>query len=256
MLPAETVELIQKTAVDAAGVEIKELPGESRRVLIAAAGSYTLHDIPAPLRLHKINTLEDLTKEAEDAATAAVGRVGPALWYEHAAVVLTYDYDDRRDRATLTLIESEQFKTLKALQTIRALNQAAFCRLLKHDLAGAIPDTLLPTIRRLTFTKNAGGNSDLQHGRDTMGRQVEAAVVGAIDIPEYLTAAVPIYANPGLTKRHEIRLSLEISTTTEEFILRPLPDACQNAVDAAQAWIGNALRDLAPESCSVINGRP
>jgi len=250
MLPKETLELIQKTAVGAAGVTVVEIPGDSRNVLLSGPDGYAKHELPPSDRNHTVASL--------DALIAAAKRYGQAgtLWHGTNSVVLLVDDGDRRDRVTLPLQQSEHFARIGALG--RPLDQRAIIRLLRVDLSGAVSPDLVTQFRKLDFKRRNDGSSVVNHGKESLGRAVEAEVMGVSELPERIFAAIQVYRTPGVEWSQQIALILDVNPTTEEFFLCPEPDALHRAVAEVQARIGESLVKAVGQEGgpSVFYGQP
>lgn len=237
MLNNDTLTNIQKTAVNAADAKIVKVD-DRRGYLVQGGTAQELSLLPSP-RTHTVGTLDDLAQ-----AAAKWGKKG-AIWHSPAGIVLVVDDDDRRDRVTLELQYHPHFETLRKLEEQASLDQRSLVRLLKHDLAGVVPDSLLPKIRGLDVSTAGKQGSDLQHGRERGTREFQAELIGAKDIPETFAARVRVYDLPGL-EYETISLSLDITLPPAlvSFIITPLPNQLHEAEHNAQRRIGAMLADL------------
>lgn len=164
------------------------------------------------------------------------------IYFDGSRLVLIHDIDSRRDRTVCDLIPSPQFSWLVngSKQTYR---QADFIRLLRIDLQGALPaaSNLLPLIRELKFNNNAAAQSNIQHGKESLGRQIEAAVHGIDAIPEEVTLSVPLWEN--FTCIVPIRCAVEILPHEQQFKLTPFPLELRKAVELGMGSIRNLMDD-------------
>lgn len=255
---AELFDRICSQAATAAGqakkLEMIDIPGDPRRKLVTFGSDKELLALPAPVRKHTVESLEDLVRLVKTCGS----QVQAVIWHSADAVVAILDDADRHDRITMDLHESEQ---MLALSSNMLFDQARLIRFLRVTLSGTGAERFVPVFRRLDFHRSNSAASSVKHGDESLGRSIEAKVQGTEEIPEELTLAVPVYANMGLRKAEPIRLAVEIDVSNERFALTPLADQMQMARQNAQLFVREKLNalveqeDLA-ERVSVVCGRP
>lgn len=168
-------------------------------------------------------------------------------------IVFVFDLDDRRDAATCPLRPSPQYLWLKG-ESSKPLTQSDLVRLLRITLKGCVTaDNLLPIVRQVKFDSSDGGVSTVEHGRQSMGRQVMAAVTGADIVPEETTLIVPVFENHGYAAR--IECAIEIDPATRTFKLTPYPLQVKAAMDGAMADLDELFSDV-DELPPVYRGKP
>lgn len=102
--------------------------------------------------------------------------------------------------------------------------------------------------RSLKFGSNGDGKAELVQGRETLGRRVEATVLGLGDepIPEDITLHIPVYDDLRMGKSHrvtfELRCSLETSVADQRFRVTPVAGAIQGVVAQADYMLLERLR--------------
>lgn len=248
----EALKFLTDLGAEAAASTIIDIPGDPRRVLLDRRDGSPAEfiTIPAGDRAHRVNTLDDLIH-----ATETWTEANRVIFHNHEKVVLVLDDDDRRDLVTLNLIQSEPFKTLCKLAEKLNRTQAEMVRLLKVDLYGCAEERILPIIRNIKFTQTSSGGGNLQHGRDTLGRQVDAAVAGVAEtIPEYFHCNAPIYMNPGCAAIQSCVISLDINTADSSFALKPMPDHLLQMIAGAQQDIHDRLIESLGDDVQIFNG--
>lgn len=232
------LKLIQDTAVKAAGATVVKVPGDDRIAYLVNDGKVTHLDLPPPNRNHQLLSVPALVALASEHAEGAV-------FHNDEKVVLVLDSGDRREFATVKLEKSSAFSRLQQMAAGdsggRAFTQPQLVRLLRHDLRNAGVDHVLASIRRVEFKRNGSGKGEVQHGRESMGRSVEAAVQGVGDIPEFFNATVPVYLTPGADFHKTVYCTLEIDSANERFVILPDADSLAAAINAAQADLQEAL---------------
>lgn len=241
--------LIAGLARQAAAVSLVTLPGDGRTVGVFnhATAELTYRPIePAP-RDHRVFSVESFT----DIAARVVGSmrgliVGPVAWHGHDAVVLVCDDADRRDRVTLALPPSEPFTWLGQLAKSPSMNQTTLIRVLRLKLGQ--PAELVSRFRKLDFSAGKTGASRVEHGKESLGREIQAVVQGIDELPDVLDVSVRITDVPGANKPETIRVGLEIDPQREEFFLAPMPGELEAAVDRMHAdlhaRLGNVLGEV------------
>lgn len=247
----EAIEYIRDLAAQSLTPRVVEIPGDKRKLLVASSDGVSEREIPAPLRNHQVATVEDLAALANRAS-------GASVWHDFTAVHLLWDDEDRRDRTKLPLEYSDEWNTVTKLQTQCKLDQKQLVRLLRVDLADCISlPSLITSLRKIKFRASTSGEGNVQHGNESLGRQVEAEVTG-IDstIPEQVTLQVRVYRNFGEDERWPVRCDLEIDPHEQKFTFRPLPADVNEAQLLAQGSIRQRLRAAINVLVPVYFGEP
>lgn len=247
----EALEFIRGQFTRAEAARLLSIPGDGRKAFVDQAGTVTPYDVTPPLRTHRVDSVDDMV------AAAKTWKAKPVLWISGEAVVLITDDGDRRDKVTLPLVKSSQFARIIALGVDPELEQAELLRTLRVDLSGAINrGDVIATVRKLKWRTGASGTSEITHGGESMGRQIEAEVTGAGDIPESLVVSCPIYRNPGERDyTFTIGMDLEIVPQDQTFRLRPMPDEIERVTEAALAGIRERL-ETALGDVAIFYGTP
>lgn len=245
---AEFVKQISELAVKSAALNKVDLPGD--RYALKNGDSVSFHDVPPEHRQHLVERIDDLETAAK---SFAINAAAVSAFHNDRSIVLTLDSESRRDRVTMPLKHSPQFKTLLSLGA--ELQPAQLVRLLRHDLYGVVPDGLLPLVRRVDFKRRNDGSSNIQHGKESLGKSIEAEISGAENIPEYVTMMAPVYDAPDLSQKYPVECSLDINAMAGTFRLCPLPGQLDMAIHAAHAFIHERLTD-AIDQATVLYGSP
>lgn len=246
----EFLKLIQETAVKAAGAQVLRTAVDSREAFVVNNGELTPILIPPPLRNHALGSVGALCEFAE--TFAAKGSV----WHDEEQIVVVLDNDDRRDVATLDLEKSAPFVRLEFLADKRpALTQRDLIRLLRHELRSAGAEHVLSSVKRLDFKRSNDGRSNLEHGKESLGRSVEMAVNSAEAIPEFFLSTVSVYTTPGAEYQKTIYATLEIDVQNERFVVLPDDDSITDAIHDVQHDLHGALVEALGD-IPVYYGRP
>lgn len=246
----DAIKLIQDTAVQAAGVSVLSGTGLRNKSFTHNNGVLERYDHDAPARQHKVRDIETL-------ATIVEGRENASVWHaDNTVVALLDDRDDchRDDRISWSLTPSSKFTALvQQAQQPRA--HADFVRWLVQNLRDefdAAAPGLLGTIRNLKFRNSDEQSGNVQQGRESMGRQIEAEISGATDLPETVLIKVRRWASLDYVAAVECLLVLD--TTERKLSLRPLADQLEQAENGAQEWLDEQLTALV--KCPVHYGTP
>lgn len=152
---------------------------------------------------------------------------------------------DRLDRIVFPLNKSSVFLRLDNLSEGEVFSQRDFIALIRHELYGSVPDTLLPAVRIMDASSLGRGVSEVQSGRERGTREYVAELANAADIPEvfpvnfyYCDALIAICSASVV----HCTLSYTLPPADVKFSLRVLPDELERAVARAQDELGESLR--------------
>ena len=225
---AEVLRLIQQTAVEAQTAKVLELPGDGRKKYVQVGGTLTEKEIPPGPRNHQVRSLADLVAYAKSCDKGVV-------WHSYLEVVLVIDDADRRDLVTFQLTRSRQLSVLTGLdarKNEKPLRQDELIRMLRFDLG--VDTAVLAKFRKLDWTNAQNSTADLQHGKDRMGKQIEAACQGTDGLPETLRLSVPVYEDAGEREPYVVEVGIEVDATNQVFYVQPLAGEMQRVWDLAQ----------------------
>lgn len=245
-------------AIVTGDVKIVPIPGDPRTVLVKHGKSMTERAVAVPIRSHKVLSVEDAIAVAKQAAQPGHAN-SPEVWHSPNKIVVVLDAADRRDTATMAFECSTQYAKLCELETRGPLDQKKLISLLRVDFAGCIDlPGLLTSVRKIKFRASTSGESNVQHGNESLGKSVEAEVSGVdAAFPEEVVVKVPVYRNYGEDGfRTSVVCALEIDPPTQTFSFRPLGGEITRAMHAAQESIGARLRDGVGETVPVYFGEP
>lgn len=247
----EALEWLAGNAHKAAEARLLKIPGDGRTAYVDQGGHIEKLTVTPEVRGHHVDSVADLI------AAASRWNSDPVIWINGESVVLVSDDKDRRDRVTLPLHKSSQFATLCKLQGTPKLDQQQILRLLRIELPGtAGASELIAAIRKIKWRTSAAGESNIQHGSESLGRQIEAEVTGAGGIPESLIVTCPVYRNPGERNYSAtVALDLEIVAQEQKFRLCPLPDEIERVTEAALENIRERIADQL-DSVAIFYGTP
>lgn len=236
------VELGQK----AKAVDVVTHPSLPDLVFMRHGDQLTTHQVPPPPRRPTLAGLTDLVAMLRDETIAPHPEVyvGPTL------VVAFLDATDRDERAVLPLTESARFRVCQEIEkNPRPFAPRDLVRFLRQTLWGGASNQLIQALSRLDFTRTSTGKTDVKHGRETLGRSVEAIVQQADDVPEAFTAQVPIWTTPGCPWTRPVEFSIYLDVEKAAVELSVLSDSCTTARNGAlgqlRDWLAEALGHVA-----------
>ncbi len=253
-LTAEAITTIAKLAEKGQETQVTPMPGDDKRVMVTIGGDTKMHDIPPPLLKSSIMRLPDLAVALE----VYKNDKGAIVYHNEAYIKLLPSCDDTRESIVMRLPLHEQFQTLQRLTSNpHPVGQRQMVALLSHDLKGVLDDEVLVSLRGMEFRRDTAGHAGIDHGKESLGQSVEAAVVSTHqDVPEFFTATVQVYAVDGLERRQCVRLHLEIDVEQEKFSLRALPGELTVAMQNAQSHLRDVLVGILPEGTPIVEGTP
>ena len=232
-------------------VTSKDIP---ELVFVRQGAVHSEHEVPPARRAHSVHGYADILSVCSDQMA-----VSPEIFHDHTGIVVHLERGDRRDLVRMPLEQSHRFKVLRDLQTKDPMTQQEAIRLLRFGLHGTGVDSVIAALRRMDTTRKSDGRSLVEHGRESLGRSVEAAVQNADQIPEAFQVHTPVFINPGLAELTMVTIwcgvLLDLASTPVRIEIKPLADEVSNAFIRAQEAIGAALaRDL--PSKPIFHGKP
>lgn len=137
-------------------------------------------------------------------------------------VACTQESTTRRESVCMCLTPTAVFCELDCGST--AKGQADFIRMLRVSLNGAVPGSFISTCRSLKFSKTDNGSAKVEHGKESMGREVNRSVMtedGAF--PDEVILTLTAYEEcVGPEWIFPVRCAVDIDIDTCCFTLTPL----------------------------------
>lgn len=242
------VELGQK----AKAVDVIAHPSLPELVFVRHGDQLTQHQVPPPPRKPTLAGLNDLVAMLRDRGIAE----NPEVYVGPTGVVAFLDATKRDERAVLPLTESVRFRLCQDIEKQpRLFAPRDLVRFLRQTLWGGASNHLIQALSRLDFTRTSTGKSDVAHGRETLGRSVEAVVQQAQDVPEAFVAQVPIWTTPGCPWTRPVEFSIYLDVEKSAVELSVLSDSCTAARNGALGLVREALAESLGE-VPVFMGAP
>lgn len=258
-LTVDTINKLETMAVAAHGAAGKaatlDLEAEPAHVygLITNDGKYERVEAAPGPRSHDLVSLDEAVLFAKEKGNPSE----TVVWFDSEGVVIVLKDETRRDRATLTLTTTPQFDLLVKLQNDQPMfDQRDFRRLLKVQLSGCLRDNVLVNwVSDMQFTSQGEARGQLGHGRDSMGKDIEATAASDIGLcPEEIILDVRVFDDPAQKGRWAVKCAVEVLTREQKFRLVPLPLELHNAMEDELFVVGQKLREGL--ECKVYRGTP
>lgn len=245
----EALELLLNTGQQAAKAELVDTH-DPREVVLLHGTDVTRLDVPPPVRQSVVHSLEALIELATKEAEMSV----PVVWHHNTGVVLVLDDADRRDHVFFPLDHSREFAELVDLnKEIVGLDQRSFVRMLRQTLG--VPAAQIGPFRRIEWSVHKAAEGQVEHGNDRIGRDIQAQVGQATQLPEDMVLNVPVYEQLGERDRYQVRCDIEIDVAGERLALVPVAGEIRTVIDQAQASIHQRL-DEGLGDVPVYYGQP
>lgn len=198
-------------------------------------------DVPAPLRGHGLLGYDDLVAALKDKAIAP----DPEVYVCGSAVVALLDRKERRSVVRVALSESKRLQLCREFEAKpRKMQPKDAVKMLRLELHGGRHDHVIQALSRVDFTRTGAGKSHVEHGKESLGRSVEASVQQAENIPKDFGVGVPVWTNNGFARYSvTIEFGLFLDLDEQNVELRVLSDECQRVVNATLVALANDLRD-------------
>lgn len=263
MITKEAVELIQQTAVKAAGVaaEIMVAPGEP------AGWYYVRNDkgvmertaavVVAALAAEDLDTLVRVVKDQAAETGAIYYTPGTNKGISPGATVAGLFDANCRDRVTLHAKHSEPFAKLQkwSQEGGASLTQVELYGLLRTTFHGTLPTeiNLIEAIRRVDIKKVQEASGTVDRKGVSMSRSLVAEASGADRLPETFELTLPVYEGSIRVLAH-VRCGLDIDAQRESFRVTVLPGQIDDALEVAAGRIDDDL--AAAMAVAEVTGVP
>ena len=252
---AEFIHSIASMARAASSTQIVRIPG-MRRLLVRSGDKVETIDLPPVRRRATFDSFSDVVNLSLDKAVCPE----PEIYVGEDSIFVFTDRNSRTEAVRMRLQVSHPFAAMEALA--RSLTGSGFTpkALIRHlrfelPLPGFAP--LLKSLAKVDFARRSDGKQTVSHGRESLGRQVEAVVQGVEQIPETVHVTCPVFANGGLREMSEaeIEVGVFIDVDKETIELRPIAGELEMAQRTAVGRIAAELRAALPD-VPVFTGEP
>jgi hypothetical protein len=230
---------VSEQAVKACAARVVKPDGEPAHVYLLDVGDgkpQRFEATPEP-REHEAWDIDAIVDFANDFS---------AIWYARNGIRVLIDDNLRRDCVMMPLKLSHQVDLITGWEksaSSRMMSQKDLIKLLRVDFADCLGQAgeFLAVIRKLKFetaTKTAG---EIKHGRASLGKEIETAVSGDVDIPEEVIFDVPVFDGAFPALRARVRCAIDLDAATEKITLMPIPGHLEAGIREAEARIGRLI---------------
>ncbi|AMV29315.1 hypothetical protein VT84_33275 [Gemmata sp. SH-PL17] len=209
---------------------------------------------------HQAADLDTLVRAAIARKPDADNPFGPEIWYARSGVVAVLDTEATApDVCRLALTPSPQMAKLAEWdrQGKASPTQAELVILLRTLFAGYYPVDFLPAIRGVKSSKKTDADSQIGHGKVSLGKSMIAEMTGVAAIPEQIVFTVPVFAQAAVHIRGPVRVEIDPDPQNERFNLYVIPGDIETAFAHAEEVLANRLELLLDGSpIPVYRGTP
>ncbi|MCA8968809.1 MAG: hypothetical protein KDC95_03470 [Planctomycetes bacterium] len=248
---AELVDKLVGLGRNAARVEVLEVPGSLGRRHYVRNGE-SLSIVTRESRPQKTEFLD-----LADFAAAVKHCPEPEVHVHRGGVYALTDRGDRFDRVSLELEETRRMGALRSLSTGWSGSPKQAMLVLRKEFYGTGVEPVIQALSRIDFKRTSSGKSHVEHGRESLGRSVEASVQQADAVPESFVIRLPsIWDTIGLRSIGiELECQLFIDVEDEKIELRVPVDELARAFTNGLVEVRRlVLADLGDFQCSVYLG--
>lgn len=206
---------------------------------IRLPGGEITHCEPLPtLRTFETSDLETFIAIVEQGAD-------PIVCISESKMVGYFDQNDRREYVAFGLSASSALVALEKLDNWTGQRDAV--GMLRDDLFDCCEPGLLPAMRRLDFSRRSDGSRTIEHGRESLGRSVEATIQSkGGELAEVYLFDLPIFReDPFCGFRVKVNVAFEADASAERirFVVRgdELTHARDRALRNARKIVVDAL---------------
>ena len=251
----DALEFLADQTKKSLSANITDYPGRDHcSIILKPDGSYEEIEHDIQRRRHGVTDLPSLLHAAK-----VWGKSPVTFWVDPSGVTAVLNDMDHRDQTIhLELMLTPQMRLLIDMEQEGQhwRSQKDTIRLLRHNLdEQTSPSDLVTKLRILDFQRSSGVSSNRQHGKDTLGQEVEAKVQQSDQIPDRFTVNAPVFINPYCNGPQPFAMTLDIDAQQATFLIAPTPGQCRKASDAALQAIVDAIKNETPES-TVLLGNP
>lgn len=137
----------------------------------------------------------------------------------------------------------------------RWMNQRELISMLRVHTTCENAQLLLSSIRAVSFTRRSDGTSKVQHGKESLGRSVEAVVQSTDQIPEQLVFNEPLFTWNGFDSATSIKMNIEIDVEEQRFRCYPAANEVEFARNVVFRRIAETIHTEQPEVPVYIGNR-
>jgi hypothetical protein len=239
----EFLDGIANLATRANAVEVVDASGRfGRKALVRVGGAMEWVEIPAPLPCSLITSFDDMCDAIRDSVLCP----DPEVYCSPYAISVVCDRVKRDSFMTMGFEATTRWNETAALSDRGPMTQRTAIRFMREDL-DVRNDKLLAALRRIDFKRISQSGGVIEHGKETLGRSVEAAILNIDEIPDVFTLRVAPFGNEGLQDIVvDIKCWIYIDIEERNIEVGTFPDEILGARRGATRTINGMLRTLLP----------
>ncbi len=223
---------------------------EGGKVFVTEGGETKTFDRRLPKKRDEVDSVDDFVDYANSVGMSESGMV--MVGYQ--AVCATADANVRRNWFKLKLCTSKRWDRIIALASEPLkMDPAGARRWLRLKMPGTGTGDMVKALSKVDFDRRGSSSSRSEHGRESLGKSVEAQVQQIEEIPEHFTARVPIWNTPGATHFVvDVDITVHIDPQNERIEFHVSEDSLSRAVFVAREQLRGELRSHLPETPIVL----
>lgn len=219
---------------------------DGRRVAFVYKGEIVERDVAPDPRNHHALSAASLVRMVQTCATDD----HPMLFVSTAGIVAILD-SERRERVTLELRTSDHFNTLKALP--KAFGQRDAIAYLRRQLHGTGLENYADNLRQVVFERSQQSAGRSQRDQESMGKSIDAKVVGTQDLPEFLRGEIAIFDSSVFRAIEPITLGVDPRLQDELFDFWLPPNSLSDALHNGTSQLIDYLIEELPDA-TIVRG--
>lgn len=240
---AELVEKLVSLGRATQKIEVVPIPGDPRVVIIREGSEVKRAELPPPLRAHKVSSFPDFVAAVKAICT------DPQVFFRETEAVAYVDCEDRREFVTMPLEYSERWAATQRLAKEVSFTPKEAINFLRFALNCVSAEPVIQGLRRIDFTRTSAGRTVNEHGRESLGKSIEAIVQQADAIPDSFVLTFPPLVNLGLRLIEvSVRVGVLIDHEQQRIVFRLLADGLTDARESMLRQLGDALAKAMPET--------
>ena len=251
---ADFLDRIVGLAKGAHRVDFHKDPALPRKVFIRHGDELLERDAPPEDRDHRIEGFDDLVALLRDPSIAPA----PEVYVGEAEILAFLDHHSRVDSVTVPLPPSKRMQLLASLEASpKQFEPRQLVKLLRLELHGGHHDHMIQSLSRLNFTRTSTGHSHVDHGRESLGRAVEAAVQQAENVAPRFQVIAPLWTTHGFQKyQATVECGVDLLPEAQAVELRVLSDEITRARNQGRVALAADLTAALGEGARVFLGSP
>ena len=223
--------------------------GDPRVLLLRTPGGELVErSIDPPLRDWEVADFDSLIQVIQEQAD-------PVVFVGDDSVEVLLDEDDRRERCSLSLSATSRWNEVLRLECeerrFGPRDAVRWLRFQMHSMGDGLAK-LGAALSRIDFERKSSGQHVSEHGRESLGRSVEARVQKPEEVPESVVMRVPIWTTGGLEDVVQaVRLGVFIDSEEEKVGVRVLADETDAALARARRVVAQRILAALGEDANV-----